>query len=163
MERRISSRRLVIVSIERADRLVFLFVLQQVVQGIQRRLRVARAAKRPGEIARLDAQALLVVAERQQPHQRAPALERLADVVNRDGVGPRRRLQRGTDLAQDVERHFAHRMTDGLTGMQCRLLAHTALCPEPPRGYNQWVMWTPIPVVASALGRSSGKVWPSTM
>ena len=69
-------------------------MLVEVGEGIERRLRVARAGQRAGEIARLVAQALRFLPEKglEQAQQRAPALHRPAEIVHRLGLGFRRIL-----------------------------------------------------------------------
>ena len=84
------------------------------VERLDRRLRVARDGKFAREVARLGAQPPRIVAEKglEQPQQRAPALHRLAEVMDRGGVGLRLVVQYRARFGQDVASDGAESLAD---------------------------------------------------
>ncbi len=89
-------------------------VFRDVGERVQRRLAVAHARQFVCEIARLPAQVSRLGAHErlQQPQQRAPALHRLAVVVNRDRVRALLVLQHRARLGQHVARDGLERVAD---------------------------------------------------
>ena len=122
--RRIASRRPRIDATVRGDSVVFCF--DDIVQRLGRRLRIARAGQLAREIARLRAQPPSVLAEKgfQQAQQRAPALHRLAVVVNRGGVGRALIVEHRACFGQDVAGDGPERLADRNIRTHRRFLAH---------------------------------------
>ena len=91
-----------------------------------RRLRVARPGQRACDIARLDAQLLVVRREIRLEHaqQRAPAFHGAAEFVHRHGVGIGGILDGGARLAQDVVGNGAQRLAHRQSRLQGRLVVH---------------------------------------
>ncbi len=83
---------------------------------LERRRAVAGARHLAGEVARGDAHRLRLLADHRgdQPQGRPPALERLAEIVDGDGIGDVRRLERLAGAGDDVAQKFRHRAGGGV-------------------------------------------------
>ena len=92
-------------------------LLAEVGEGLQRRLAVARRRHFARDVARLDPQRFRLLADdgADQAHQRAPALERFAVVVDRHRVGDVLRIERLAGARDDVAQQRRK-------GARCRVL-----------------------------------------
>ena len=84
-------------------------MLFEIGKRVECRLCVARAGQRVGKVAPLVAQPPRLLPDKwfDQAQQRAPALHRAAEVVDRVGVGLGRIFDRRACLGEDVTRHAA--------------------------------------------------------
>ena len=100
-------------------------LVHEVVEGVERRLAVARARERAGVVARLLAQAHRVRDEGlEQPHQRAPLLHGAAEIVHGVLARSLRIGDRDARSVDDMTRDRTHRRSDRRPGLQSRFGAH---------------------------------------
>ena len=100
-------------------------LLEQIVEGVERRLAVARMRQRAGMVARLGAPAFGVDDERRQkPHQRPPFLHGAAEIVHRVLARTLRVGDRRARAGQDMAGNGAHRRADRRFRLQGRFVRH---------------------------------------
>ncbi len=101
-------------------------VAGDILERVERRLRVAGAAERAGVVASVRAQALAVGAEErfEQAQQGAPALHLAAEVMDRPGVRARRVLDGSPRGGEDVPGDGAQSLTHRQVRLEEGLVAH---------------------------------------
>src|SRR4051794_17833652 len=98
----------------------------EVHKRIKRRLRVARAPERTGEIARAQAQmgAVLTQKRLEQPQQGAPAFHLPAEIVHGLGIRLSRISNGGARFDEDVSGNAEQRVANREIGSQGWLVVH---------------------------------------
>src|SRR5262249_2405878 len=110
--------------------------LDQIVEGIERRLAVAGMRQRAGMTARIVAPTRRIGDERRQkPHQRPPFLHGAAEMVRPILARPLRTEPRGAGVEQDRAADGAHGRSDRRAGLQGRFFDHTQYCDRWVKGW----------------------------